>query len=136
MSLPGTLDDATPPDAAREHAASRSARPLRSTDGAGPGPDGAAAAERAPGPDPDGPNGRLSPVDGPARGPWWSPPPVEPCADAALDVRLRQRIDRLTKPLGALGRVEALMLQLGLLQGRVDPRLEAPQALVFAASPW
>ena len=133
MSLPGPLDDATPPDAAPGRAASRS-RPIGATAGArpAPGPDGAAVAERAPGSDPDGLEGRPSPVDGPARG-SWSPPPVGPRADAPLEARLRQRIDRLTKPLGALGRVEALMLQLGLLQGRVDPRLEAPQALVFAA---
>lgn len=63
----------------------------------------------------------------------WTPPSVAPRADAALAARLQQRIDRLTKPLGALGHLEALMLQAGLLQGRVDPRLDVPQALVFAA---
>lgn len=63
----------------------------------------------------------------------WTPPAVAPRADAALTARLRQRIDHLTKPLGALGQLEALMLQAGLLQGRVDPRLDAPQVLVFAA---
>lgn len=63
----------------------------------------------------------------------WTPPALEPIEDAALVARLRHRIDHLTKPLGSLGRIEALMLQIGLLQGRVDPRLEAPQAVVFAA---
>ncbi|HEU4459899.1 MAG TPA: nicotinate-nucleotide--dimethylbenzimidazole phosphoribosyltransferase [Methylibium sp.] len=63
----------------------------------------------------------------------WTAPAIEPSADAALAARLRQRIDHLTKPLGALGRIEALMLQLGLLQRSERPRLEAPQALVFAA---
>ncbi|WP_295637904.1 nicotinate-nucleotide--dimethylbenzimidazole phosphoribosyltransferase [uncultured Methylibium sp.] len=63
----------------------------------------------------------------------WTPPTVEPVADAALAARLRHRIDHLTKPLGALGRIESLMLQVGLLQGRVDPQLHEPQAVVFAA---
>ena len=63
----------------------------------------------------------------------WTPPSVAPRADAALAASLRRRIDHLTKPLGALGHLEALMLQTGLLQGRVDPRLDAPQVLVFAA---
>ena len=63
----------------------------------------------------------------------WTSPPVAPRADAALAASLQRRIDHLTKPLGALGHLEALMLQTGLLQGRVDPRLDAPQVLVFAA---
>lgn len=63
----------------------------------------------------------------------WNPPAIAALDDAALAARLQHRIDHLTKPLGALGRLEALMLQAGRLQGRVDPRLEAPQALVFAA---
>ena len=58
---------------------------------------------------------------------------VLPRADAALAQRLQQRLDRLTKPLGALGRLEALALHIGLLQGRADPALENPQLLVFAA---
>lgn len=63
----------------------------------------------------------------------WMPPAVDSRADPALKAALRRRIDALTKPRGALGRVESLMRQIGSLQGRVDPRLEAPQALVFAA---
>ncbi|MEK8052560.1 nicotinate-nucleotide--dimethylbenzimidazole phosphoribosyltransferase [Ideonella sp. DXS22W] len=54
-------------------------------------------------------------------------------AQPALAARLRHRIDHLTKPLGALGRLESLMLQIGLLQGREHPALRAPQLLVFAA---
>ncbi len=65
--------------------------------------------------------------------PDWTAPSIDTRADAALAARLRQRIDHLTKPLGALGRLEALMLQIGLLQGRTDPALHAPQAVVFAA---
>ena len=58
---------------------------------------------------------------------------ISPRDDAALAQRLRQRLDGLTKPLGALGRLEALALQVGLLQGRPDPALHTPQLLVFAA---
>lgn len=58
---------------------------------------------------------------------------IRPHDDAALDAALQRRIDHLTKPLGALGRLEDLMLQIGRLQGRSDPRLQRPQLLVFAA---
>lgn len=54
-------------------------------------------------------------------------------ADAALEARVRQRIDGKTKPLGALGRLEALALRLALILGRDDPRLVQPQLVVFAA---
>lgn len=50
-----------------------------------------------------------------------------------LAARVQHRIDNKTKPPGALGRLEALALQLALLQGREDPQLEAPQLVVFAA---
>jgi len=53
--------------------------------------------------------------------------------DAALAGRVQHRIDHKTKPLGALGRVEALALQLALVQGRADPVLVQPQLVVFAA---
>ena len=130
------FNDATPQDAIRGRAAPESARPADATAATGPatgrGPGDTGLAERPPAPDPDASSRTPSAVDRPARV-AWSAPPVAPCADAALEARLRRRIDGLTKPLGALGRVEALMLQLGLLQGRVDPRLESAQALVFAA---
>ena len=53
--------------------------------------------------------------------------------DAALAARVQHRLDQLTKPLGALGRLESLALQIALVQGRERPRLEAPQLVVFAA---
>lgn len=53
--------------------------------------------------------------------------------DDALAARVRQLIDRKTKPLGALGRIEALALRLALIQGCDAPRLESPQLVVFAA---
>ena len=46
---------------------------------------------------------------------------------------LRQRLDRLTKPRGSLGRLEALALQIGLIQRSERPALHAPQLVVFAA---
>jgi nicotinate-nucleotide--dimethylbenzimidazole phosphoribosyltransferase len=53
--------------------------------------------------------------------------------DPQLTVRLQQRIDGKTKPLGALGRLEALALRLGLILGTDAPELHAPQLVVFAA---
>ena len=59
--------------------------------------------------------------------------PVHDLHDAALTTRVQRRIDQLTKPLGALGRLEALALQLAVIQGREHPRLLQPQLVVFAA---
>jgi nicotinate-nucleotide--dimethylbenzimidazole phosphoribosyltransferase len=50
----------------------------------------------------------------------------------ALSVRLQHRIDQKTKPLGSLGRLEALALQLGLIQQSEAPTLIDPQMVVFA----
>jgi nicotinate-nucleotide--dimethylbenzimidazole phosphoribosyltransferase len=52
--------------------------------------------------------------------------------DDALDARLRYLIDHKTKPLGALGRIEALAEQLGLILGTEQPELHHPQMVVFA----
>ncbi|MDX5364024.1 MAG: nicotinate-nucleotide--dimethylbenzimidazole phosphoribosyltransferase, partial [Pseudazoarcus pumilus] len=53
--------------------------------------------------------------------------------DRRLAPALQARIDAKTKPLGALGRIEALALQLGLIQHTTEPQIRAPQMLVFAA---
>lgn len=58
---------------------------------------------------------------------------IESIDDGPLAGRLQQRLDRLTKPVGSLGRLEALALQLGLIQRSERPRLSEPQMLVFAA---
>ncbi|MBQ0959342.1 nicotinate-nucleotide--dimethylbenzimidazole phosphoribosyltransferase [Ideonella sp. 4Y11] len=50
----------------------------------------------------------------------------------ALDAELRHAIDRKTKPLGALGRLEDLALQLGRIQGTLRPVIERPRVIVFA----
>jgi nicotinate-nucleotide--dimethylbenzimidazole phosphoribosyltransferase len=52
--------------------------------------------------------------------------------DAALAARLQHRIDHKTKPLGSLGRLEAVALQLGLVQRCEAPVLVEPQMVVFA----
>ena len=50
-----------------------------------------------------------------------------------LRQQLQQIIDLKTKPLGALGRLEELALQLGMIQGTVTPKIEQPKIRVFAA---
>lgn len=62
----------------------------------------------------------------------YTPPAIEPIADAALAQRLQARLDAKTKPLGALGRLEALAVQIGLIQRSEAPAWHAPQLLVFA----
>lgn len=60
-------------------------------------------------------------------------PPIDATADLALEARLRHKIDHKTKPLGALGALESLALQLGLIQRSESPALREPQMVVFAA---
>ncbi|MDR1887912.1 MAG: nicotinate-nucleotide--dimethylbenzimidazole phosphoribosyltransferase [Zoogloeaceae bacterium] len=52
--------------------------------------------------------------------------------DTALKTALQQKIDRKTKPQGALGQLERLALQAGLVQQSLEPQLRRPQMLVFA----
>jgi nicotinate-nucleotide--dimethylbenzimidazole phosphoribosyltransferase len=60
-------------------------------------------------------------------------PNIPALDESALAAALRRRIDRKTKPLGSLGRLEALMLRLGLILGSEMPCLVEPQLIVFAA---
>jgi nicotinate-nucleotide--dimethylbenzimidazole phosphoribosyltransferase len=55
-----------------------------------------------------------------------------PSADRSLDAALRRKIDSKTKPLGALGRLEELALQIGRVRGSLKPTLNNPQIVVFA----
>jgi nicotinate-nucleotide--dimethylbenzimidazole phosphoribosyltransferase len=60
-------------------------------------------------------------------------PPVITTANAALAQKLQHKLDHKTKPLGALGQLEDLALQLGLIQRSETIQLNQPQMLVFAA---
>ncbi|HEY2256759.1 MAG TPA: nicotinate-nucleotide--dimethylbenzimidazole phosphoribosyltransferase [Variovorax sp.] len=59
-------------------------------------------------------------------------PAVESLDDPALQARLQALLDGKTKPLGSLGRLEALALRLGTILGAEAPLLQAPQMLVCA----
>ncbi|TDR79811.1 nicotinate-nucleotide-dimethylbenzimidazole phosphoribosyltransferase [Paludibacterium purpuratum] len=60
-------------------------------------------------------------------------PQISPIADAALSARLKAAIDNKTKPLGSLGRLETLALQIGLIQQTVDVTVERPAMVIYAA---
>ena len=51
---------------------------------------------------------------------------------AALRARLQHRLDHKTKPLGSLGRIEVLALQIGMSLRSEQPVLLQPQMVVFA----
>jgi len=57
---------------------------------------------------------------------------IEPTHNASLQAALVRQINQKTKPLGALGRLETLALQLGLIQQSEQPTLQQPTMLVFA----
>ncbi|WP_432257976.1 nicotinate-nucleotide--dimethylbenzimidazole phosphoribosyltransferase [Cupriavidus sp. TMH.W2] len=59
-------------------------------------------------------------------------PEITPLDDT-LRPALQAAIDDKTKPLGALGRLESLALQLGLILGTARPVLQRPTVIVFAA---
>ena len=52
--------------------------------------------------------------------------------DQGLAATLQHKIDQKTKPLGALGQLEALARKVGLIQQSLTPQLAQPQMLVFA----
>jgi nicotinate-nucleotide--dimethylbenzimidazole phosphoribosyltransferase len=54
-------------------------------------------------------------------------------SNSPLAQRLQHKLDHKTKPLGSLGRLEALALQIGLVLDTEAPQLLQPQLVVFAA---
>ncbi|CAG0987171.1 nicotinate-nucleotide--dimethylbenzimidazole phosphoribosyltransferase [Methylophilaceae bacterium] len=52
--------------------------------------------------------------------------------DRSLEAELRAKINNKTKPLGALGSLEHLALQVGLVQNTLSPMLNRPVVMVFA----
>jgi nicotinate-nucleotide--dimethylbenzimidazole phosphoribosyltransferase len=52
--------------------------------------------------------------------------------DLGVRAAALRRLDSLTKPLGALGRLEALAAQLCTIQNTLQPRIESPHVVVFA----
>ncbi|MDN8615387.1 nicotinate-nucleotide--dimethylbenzimidazole phosphoribosyltransferase [Variovorax ginsengisoli] len=59
-------------------------------------------------------------------------PSIDSIDDAAFAARLQQLLDNKTKPVGALGRLEALALRIACILGSTAPVLDAPQMLVCA----
>jgi nicotinate-nucleotide--dimethylbenzimidazole phosphoribosyltransferase len=59
-------------------------------------------------------------------------PDIAPLQDVALQRSLQARINGKTKPLGSLGRIEALAVQIGSILGSTAPQLQQPQLVVFA----
>ena len=63
----------------------------------------------------------------------FTAPTIPNIENNELRQQLQQIIDQKTKPLGALGRIETLAVQLGMIQGTTAPHINQPQIRVFAA---
>lgn len=53
--------------------------------------------------------------------------------DRAIAVRIQARLDRLTKPLGSLGRLEEIAVRYAMITGEVKPNLPRGVVFTFAA---
>lgn len=63
----------------------------------------------------------------------FTAPTIPTIENSELQAQLQAIMDNKTKPLGALGKLEWLAIQLGLIQGTTQPKIEKPQIRVFAA---
>ena len=60
-------------------------------------------------------------------------PVLDDLSNPLLAQALQHKLDQKTKPLGSLGRLEALAVRIGLALQSEAPVLREPQLLVFAA---